>query len=689
MKKLFLAICFTTLGLINAEAKVMEILDQANIPEIQQPPKSRSPVVKKMEAEEMANFLAERAEDTIKIDEESFDASKQKSIYVVPSDEAKAALKEEQKGAFQKMYEQALERANQKPETATRPDIVTSSPQDRVQQQQDWENPNFPVVNVLLPPNNKRVLVPAKEHIPYLFTKIEILTNGMVKFDETIVVVSNNEKLKKGLTKILPKYLYSRKGEKQKIDYSLLGVAINGQSVEYKIIERGEQVLLVPALDYELSSGVYTYNLQYINSMAIWDYADFREFYWNVTGSAWNLVVARAGATVTLPPQVQPLGQEVLVGYRQNLKTDLAVVLQENASTWGYIVPTPLFIGEGFHLVVSLPENAIMPPSLLNRILQKIDNNGEILFAALGLLVILLSFIISWRYIQKDKGQIKFTLKKNATMLRYLAINKYDSTSLVAFLLELYRKNIIDIQQSEETVLIIKRTDNLQSLSKYERKALNQLFTGNDAVLNLNSSNALKIKRAYLLLGKDLNQRLRRFLLKLNIGYQAFSWAMLLVSEFFIASLFANVAHMWMIMASCTVVGGLAIYWFNWQWERKWLNWLSKTLAIILMLLTFVFLSAFISPLAVLCIALSLLTVKIYTSTYSQRNGLLRSQIKETQELKKRLLARHDDILLGKEIINQQANIVALDLINEFLIDENKSEFYKLDTAREILKKLG
>lgn len=689
MKKLFLAICFIALGLINAEAKVMEVLDQTEVPKAQAPLKNQSSTVKKLNTEEMANFLAERAKDVVKIDEKDFDESKQKSIYVEPSEEAKAALKEEQKGAFQKMYEQALERANQSPAAVTRPDMVANRPQDRRQQQQNWENPDFPVINVLLPPNNKKVLVPAQEHIPYLFSKIEVLSNGMVKFDETIMVVSNAQKLKKGLTKILPKYLYSRNGAKQKIDYSLLSVTINDQPVEYKITEQGEQVLLVPALNYELGSGVYTYNLQYVNNMAIWNYGDFHEFYWNITGSAWNLVVARAGATVTLPPQVQPLGQEILVGYPQNLKTDLAVVLQENASTWGYIVPTPLFIGEGFHLVISLPENAILAPSLLNRILQKIDNNGEIIFAALGFLTILLSFIVSWRYIKKDRGQIKFTLKKNAIMLRYLATNKYDSTSFVAFLLELYRKNIIDIQQSKETILIIKRTDNLQSLSKYERKSLNQLFTGNDAVLNLNPSNALKIKRAYLLLGKDLNQRLGRFLRKLNIGYQAFSWAMLLVSELFIASLFANILNMWLIMASCTAIGGLAIYCFNWQWERKWLNWISKSAAISIMALTFVFLSAFISPWAVLYIALSLLTIKIYTSTYSQRNGLLRAQIVEAQELKKRLLLRRDDILLGKEIVNQQSNIAALELIDEFLIDENKSEFYKLDTAREILKKLS
>ncbi|MFR8205271.1 MAG: hypothetical protein ACLU99_02240 [Alphaproteobacteria bacterium] len=55
-------------------------------------------------------------------------------------------------------------------------------------------------------------------------------------------------------------------------------------------------------------------------------------------------------------------------------------------------------------------------------------------------------------------------------MLRYLAFNKFDLASFGSFLLELYKKNIIDIQKADDTILLIKRTDNLHSLSKAEKK---------------------------------------------------------------------------------------------------------------------------------------------------------------------------------------------------------------------------
>lgn len=692
MKKLFLAICFITLGLSNATAKVMEILDKTNVPTTQQMQKKSNNTIKNVTAEEMGEFLAQRAEDLVMIDEDKFNASNQQSVFVEPSNETRQDAEEAKKSGFQKIYEQAMSKATKGNEQPQRPDVAMMNQQNvatKSQQQKEWENPDFPVINILLPPNNNKVLAPATEHIPYLFANIEILYNGMVNFDETIMVVSNAEKLKKGLTKVFPKYLYSRNGDKQKIDYSLLSVSINDQPVDYKLIEQNNQIMFVPDIDYELGSGVYTYNFKYIINMAVWDYKDFREFYWDITGSAWDLVIARAGATVKLPPNAQPLGQEVFVGYPQQLNSDIAIVVRENLSTWGYAIPAPLFVGEGFHIVVSLPETAIMPHGLTNNLLQLIDDNGEIIFAMLGFVMILLSFIISWRYIKKNRGQLKFSLKKNAIMLRYLAFNKYDTTSFVAFLLELYRKNIIDIQQSEETILLIKRTDNLKTLGKFERKALNQLFTNNDAVLNLNSRNALKIKRAYSILSKDLYGKLRRFMFKANIGYLAFSWAMLLTTEFFIANLFNNTAEMWWTMFGITTLGGLTIFWFGFSPSRKWLNIINKILSIATMVLLFILMSAFISPWAVLFIAFSLLAIKSFTNTYSQRNGLLLSQIKEALDFQSHLMEQHDNILLGKGIMSQQANIVALDLINEFTVEENVGEFYKLNVAKEILKKFG
>ena len=139
------------------------------------------------------------------------------------------------------------------------------------------------------------------EHIPYLMTNIEILPDGIIKFTDTIVVVANGKKLRNGLTKILPRDIVSRNSESHPIDYTLIDVSVNEQSIPYKFVESGKSIFLIPQEDYVLEPGVYTYKFEYLADNLLWNYGDFQEFYWDVTGSFWNLVIARAGATLSLP----------------------------------------------------------------------------------------------------------------------------------------------------------------------------------------------------------------------------------------------------------------------------------------------------------------------------------------------------------------------------------------------------
>lgn len=140
-------------------------------------------------------------------------------MFVAPSDDPVGVEKE--KGTFQKIYEEAMQRATAGEQyQGQREDLAAISADmadTREQQQQEWDVPDFPVINALLPPDNRREVVPAREHIPYLMTNIEILSNGMTKFNETVVVVANGNKLRHGLTKALPKYIYSRENKPQKL----------------------------------------------------------------------------------------------------------------------------------------------------------------------------------------------------------------------------------------------------------------------------------------------------------------------------------------------------------------------------------------------------------------------------------------------------------------------------------------
>ena len=169
-----------------------------------------------------------------------------------------------EKPFFDRIYEEAIKRSA---EISTEPASEQLHPrilQPELRQKQQEETDQLPMLSILLPPFDEKVSVPPFEHIPYLFTRIAVLPDGLVKFDETIMVVANNQKLRYPLAKALPTYMVDRNGNGHKIEASLIGVTINDQPVAYKISERGGDTLIMPETVFPLESGVYKYVFSYV-----------------------------------------------------------------------------------------------------------------------------------------------------------------------------------------------------------------------------------------------------------------------------------------------------------------------------------------------------------------------------------------------------------------------------------------
>ena len=130
-------------------------------------------------------------------------------------------------------------------------------------------------------------------------------------------------------------------------------------------------------------------------------------------------------------------------------------------------------------------------------------------------------------------------------------------------------------------------------------------------------------------------------------------------------------------------------YSFKLKMLKLYTRIIAKVIGIIIIMAGFAMQSALISPWAVLFILLSLIIISIYTSSYAQRNGLLREQIREASDMRNILLQRKENLMLGRDIVNQQANIMALNLVTEFNSDEKqKNEYFKLDAVQALIDKL-
>ena len=703
MKKLFPAICFSLLmPFFSVQAATTELSgvdelrsrEEQAVSDSEQITDPRIPTGENKE--EMESFIKERLKTVVitKLDENE-DLNKLKSIDVQHSAEYISMLKESKKSTFEKIYDNAMKRLsgsdNRTPDDINEPydDVyyyVNNQPALEAQKS-NWAALDFPVVNVELP-NGTQTLVPAQEHIPYLFSKIEILPTGLIGINETIMVIANGDKLKNGLSRAIAKYSTSRSGVRNKIDLTLLSVTVNGQEVPYQAEEVGDKIILTPKEKYTLAPGIYTYNFTYLLDRHLWYYDTFNEFYWDVTGSSWNLVVANAGASVSLPGTQPPLSQNILLGYPGQLTTEGAFIAKGEDNTLGFVAQSPLFVGEGMHIIISLPKTDLLPPDWGKRFSWFITDYGDILFALFGLAAILVSYIISWQYISAGRSKLKIGMHRTAPMLRYLIKGKFDKVSFVAYLLELFRKNIIDIQESDGEVMLIKKTDDLKSLARRERKAIAHLFPGKESVIRADASNQLKFKRAFKLIEKNTLSHCQNLSLKLSAGYLFFSIGMLLLIEAAIASLSISFSQIFAVELAGSITLAFYVWILKLKFQRAVIGWISKIFALLIILFTLMVLSVYIHPVAALLLLTMIYIIFAYTRIFAKRSGLMKNNIKDVLSFRDYLIDNAATLSLGRGFAAQQANIFALDVSGKYPEKPNIRDAYRLETAAKLVQKL-
>ena len=690
MRKLFFAICFIVSMIFSFSTfSAVSTMTEA---EVQQESSKKLDPFQPVEGmpnpnnlEEVISFFKKRFQTVnVSTAEEIGNLNKTNSMNIQHSKEYIESLQKENRSTFEKIYDEAMKRISGEEDSSQTQSqtVFYTQNQDRLIEETILQ-PDIDVVNVILP-NGSKILAPAKEHIPYLLTSINILPTGLIQINEEITVVANNQKLKNGVIKILPKFSRSRAGVKKKLDIDLLSVSINGEEIPYILEEIGDKIYIKPQQKYTLAPGVYNYKFSYLLDRKLWYYDDFTEFYWDVSGSYFNLVIGSANAIVSIADGKNFLSQNVMTGFPSQLSPNRTVVAKLDTNALGFASITPLWPGEGMHILVSLDKDVFLSPDINRNFIWFITDYGDIFFAVLGLLAIVISYMISWNYIKKNKSKLSSSFKNTASAARYFVYSIFDKKSFVAHLMELKKKQYIDIQKQDETVLLVKRTDNLSKLSKKEKKALNHLFAGKDSVISATSPNALKFTRAYSELKKLHDSSIKNLNLKLNLGYLMFSIGMLVLVEIAISMLGINPWQTAAVILSSSITIAFYTYMLKKRFNSKILNYIVKCFGSIFILFAILFMSVYIHLISSIIIAVIIYSIFEYSAIFSKRGGLLKNKIKEINNLKTYLENNVSIISISQDFINQQAYIYALDLEKFYAKNDFNKKVYILDDVKKI-----
>lgn len=699
MKRLFFTICFiicSNLAVNSAQARIQSIVGPAK----PQPPahldtKPNNVPDPKNEDEVRAFFKKRLAEAARSDVNENVDLNAVNSVNISRSPEYYAVKKEREKPFYQKVYEKAIASLNgdkNSSQDVYSDDFDVPSDEQIAQaatrfftiQKQDTaiRQPQVPTVALTLP-SGRRILAPAREHIPYFLSYIDIQANGYIKIEDTIVLVADGKKFGTALQRVFPKYA----GKNQRMEFMLESVTANGTPIPYTAEEIGNKIVLKPKYNQRLEPGIYTYVFKYIVNNKLLRDGDEVLLSWNLIGSPINAVITSANAIITLPSGHSFDNAFSLIGAGKSFTDSRTNIFRFAQNTVAFSSNTPILNNETVNILTEMNKNVFITDFDKN-FSNFITNWGNIAYSALGLIAILGSFLLSLVGLKKERKNNKYNPSYNGALMRSISVGKYDRTAFVAQLLDLYRKDAIDITQSDNRLFLHRKNINGAKLQKHEIKALKTMFPKNKADLEVNKTNSVILKKVNNLLAKKNAKQIKKYRLIHNISYVIFSCIMLLLTEIFISYISINFAQTLIILLATTLLYGFYIWILRHPYKHWYVSIPVRLFSLISLVVIWLFSSIYIGPLTSFLIMLMPAVIFAFTRIFGEQNNFINEAKEAIAKYKEYLLSNSDTINLSRDFINQQSSVFALDIVEYFPQNVSNKNYYKLDIAESIKQAL-
>ncbi len=699
MKKNFFTICFSLILLLptaNCFAKVIPL----DSPEMQSAKAQNTPRYSDLkmpnpnDQEAVRSFFKKRFEEAARLElPKGTDLSSPTSVGVIHTPEYYERQKEQKKPFFQKLYEKTLASLNEEEGTSsdnntdedqTERELATAATRFFTLAEPDTQTQRqaqFPTVSVALP-SGRRILAPAREHIPYFLSYIDIQANGYIKVEDTITVVANNRRLARGLNRVFPKVT----GKHQKIDFVLEKVTINNREVPYTIEEIGDNIVLTPKYNHKLEPGVYTYKFNYIinNKMQRRKNKIFLD--WSITGQPMNIFITSANTIVSVPTGHSFDEIAVVIGSNNRFSGRRTNRFNLASNVVAFSNYTPLFQGERMH-VVAMMNKSVFLKDFDKNFSHFITNWGTLLYAAIGLLAILGSFILSFLNLRHEQKSSKYTPSYNGALMRSISIGKYDRLAFVAQILDLFRKNAIDIKQDNGRVFLYRRDVDGNRLTSVEKRGIKQLFRRKSDVTEVNNANTILFKKSRKIFEKFALKQIKKYRLIHNLSYILFSTAMLMLTEIFIAFISVNVAQTLIILMATTLMYAFYIWILRHRFQRWYIALPIKLLILVGLFVIWAFSGIYVGGICSFLILIMVAIIFAFTRIFNEHNNFINDAKTAISNYKEYLIGNADTINLSRGFVHQQSNIFTLGISEYFPQNATNKSFYRLDVA-DTLKQL-
>lgn len=283
-------------------------------------------------------------------------------------------------------------------------------------------------------------------------------------------------------------------GNQYRYDLEPQAVTMDGSQIEYDTSREGDYKVLKIGDPDATISGLHVYRIVYTLKPVVTLNGDKSLFAFNVTGNEWDVPIAFAKVTVTLPEGVTPIEGHCYVGptgSRQETGCDLGGTTAQVAQT--------LLPGSGMTVVFDMPATAVSgylearPPTIGERLEELLPVVIALLITGVVLLVFA-SLFVRWLIARRRRKRKVVIAQYEAPdgllpgEIGYLLDDAGDMKEITATLLHAAVRGYIAIKQtraksfwrgSKYELSQLKSFDGLQD---FERTLLDAIFTGKQTI---------------------------------------------------------------------------------------------------------------------------------------------------------------------------------------------------------------
>lgn len=359
----------------------------------------------------------------------------------------------------------------------------------------------------------------AAEIIQRFDTEIVVETDGTVSVTEVIEIQVEGDQIKRGIIRDIPV------GSSGHAGFEMIEVLRNGAPEPYQVDTIADGVSIrIGDPDVILKRSVQTYTLRYRMADQVGYSPEYDEIYWNATGNNWAFPIAKAQATVFLPPDATIVSAAGYTGSTGSTGKDITIQ-REGDRTVIFTTMRRLAAYEGLTVAVSFPKGIVAEPGLMDRGMRGVL--GPLPIGLAGLLLIFIYYMIAWVRVGKDpKGGpviARWESDLPPAAMRFLDRMSFDSMAFTTAVVSMASKGWLTIDQADKEYTLTRRDDLPESargkLAPGEQKVLEKLFTGSEKTFVVKQANRSTLQKAQAALkshfdltyGKDFFRKNRKW----------------------------------------------------------------------------------------------------------------------------------------------------------------------------------